>query len=155
MTSESKEKIKIIKNGPYQVKGNIPLSQLAYIIETGGKMTFEDEKKYDTGETYFICRCGKTKNHPFCDGAHTKETPFNGTETADQAGNDEKIEAGISPKANMLINKPTGIYGPMVVAGRVSVESSKGGLYPLRNKVALCTCGKSKNKPFCDGSHAQ
>ena len=44
-------------------------------------------------------------------------------------------------------------FGPLCVAGKVSVESSEGKTYPNRPRRALCRCGKSHNKPFCDGSH--
>jgi hypothetical protein len=43
--------------------------------------------------------------------------------------------------------------GPLFVRGGISVKSSDGYEYEKRNRVALCTCGKSKNKPFCDGAH--
>jgi len=43
--------------------------------------------------------------------------------------------------------------GPMLVKGGIQVESADGYKYEARNRVALCTCGKSKNKPFCDASH--
>ncbi len=44
-------------------------------------------------------------------------------------------------------------YGPLCVKGKVSIESSDGKTYPSRPRRALCRCGKSRNKPFCDGSH--
>ena len=44
-------------------------------------------------------------------------------------------------------------FGPLCVAGKVSIESSEGKIYPHRPRRALCRCGKSRNKPFCDGSH--
>jgi len=43
--------------------------------------------------------------------------------------------------------------GPILVKGGIPVESSDGYKYEVRNRVALCSCGKSKNKPFCDGTH--
>lgn len=44
-------------------------------------------------------------------------------------------------------------FGPLCVAGKVSLESSEGKTYSSRPRRALCRCGKSHNKPFCDGSH--
>jgi CDGSH-type Zn-finger protein len=44
--------------------------------------------------------------------------------------------------------------GPLWLRGGIPVESSQGFNYELRNRVTLCRCGASKNKPFCDGSHA-
>ncbi|RPI22464.1 MAG: hypothetical protein EHM57_05260, partial [Actinobacteria bacterium] len=45
--------------------------------------------------------------------------------------------------------------GPYWVFGRVTVHSGDGTPYEVRNRVALCRCGQSKNKPFCDGTHAK
>ena len=46
--------------------------------------------------------------------------------------------------------------GPYVVEGSITLVDHQGNEFPLpTNKpaVALCRCGHSKNKPFCDGSH--
>ncbi len=153
MNQESKEKIKILKNGPYQVKGNIPLNQLRYKMEPGKGMEFQEEKKYEVGETYFLCRCGRTKNYPYCDGSHAQEPTFDGTEIATQTGEGEVVEEGATKEASLLITAVGNIHGPVLVKGGIPVEGANGSFYPLRNTASLCTCGKSKNKPFCDGSH--
>ena len=43
--------------------------------------------------------------------------------------------------------------GPLWAKGGIPVESSDGYVYEVRNRVALCGCGRSRNKPFCDASH--
>jgi CDGSH-type Zn-finger protein len=43
--------------------------------------------------------------------------------------------------------------GPLWVRGDVEIESIDGVIYEKRNRVTLCRCGKSKNKPLCDGIH--
>ncbi len=43
--------------------------------------------------------------------------------------------------------------GPLFVSGRVPVSRSDGATLETRNRVTLCRCGESKNKPLCDGSH--
>lgn len=43
--------------------------------------------------------------------------------------------------------------GPLWVRGGIPVESSDGATYEVRNRVTLCRCGRSSNKPFCDGTH--
>jgi CDGSH-type Zn-finger protein len=43
--------------------------------------------------------------------------------------------------------------GPIWVRGGIPVESSDGTTYEVRNRVTLCRCGRSSNKPFCDGTH--
>lgn len=45
--------------------------------------------------------------------------------------------------------------GPYVVRGPVTLTDEDGNAYPLREgkAVALCRCGRSERKPFCDGTH--
>ena len=43
--------------------------------------------------------------------------------------------------------------GPLWVRGGVEVTASDGRTYEVRNRVTLCRCGHSRNKPFCDGTH--
>ncbi|MFC5181255.1 CDGSH iron-sulfur domain-containing protein [Actinomadura harenae] len=54
-----------------------------------------------------------------------------------------------------LIEDPAqGVSGPLWVRGGIPVVDDAGEPYEGRNRMALCRCGASKNKPFCDGSHA-
>lgn len=46
-----------------------------------------------------------------------------------------------------------GVSGPLWVRGGIQIESSDGTLYEIRNRATLCRCGKSSNKPYCDGTH--
>lgn len=43
--------------------------------------------------------------------------------------------------------------GPLLVRGRVRVESPSGDLLIEAGAVSLCRCGRTGNPPFCDGSH--
>jgi uncharacterized Fe-S cluster protein YjdI/CDGSH-type Zn-finger protein len=45
------------------------------------------------------------------------------------------------------------VDGPMYLRGRITIEDERG--QPIREdtRVALCRCGSSGNKPFCDGTH--
>jgi CDGSH-type Zn-finger protein len=45
--------------------------------------------------------------------------------------------------------------GPFLVTGPVTVVDHQGNVFDLtgKEKFALCRCGQSKNRPFCDGSH--
>ena len=45
--------------------------------------------------------------------------------------------------------------GPLLVTGPITLLDAEGNAFNLGGKetVALCRCGHSKNKPFCDGSH--
>ena len=45
--------------------------------------------------------------------------------------------------------------GPIWVSGGVAVERADGEAMEVRNRVTLCRCGQSGNKPLCDGSHTE
>jgi CDGSH-type Zn-finger protein len=45
--------------------------------------------------------------------------------------------------------------GPLWVRGRIPVASADETEYEVRNRVTLCRCGNSRNKPFCDGTHVR
>ena len=45
--------------------------------------------------------------------------------------------------------------GPLYVRGGIPVEGADGQTYETRNRVTLCRCGASKNKPYCDGMHVE
>ena len=47
------------------------------------------------------------------------------------------------------------VSGPLWVKGGVAIEASDGFAYETRNRVTLCRCGRSSNKPFCDGTHCK
>ena len=45
--------------------------------------------------------------------------------------------------------------GPLWVRGGVPIETADGAALEVRNRVSLCRCGASRNKPFCDGAHVE
>jgi CDGSH-type Zn-finger protein len=46
------------------------------------------------------------------------------------------------------------VNGPLWIRGGIPVAGADGREYEVRNRVTLCRCGRSNNKPLCDGSHA-
>jgi len=215
-------KIKVTEDGPYLVSGKVPLQDEKIVNDTDGfPCRWKVTKKYRLEKQYSLCRCGQSKNKPFCDKSHTN-AGFNCEEIAsnvpfeeqaeeiigpnlilkdapllcvhasfcDRAGgiwelteksNETKSkktaieEAGNCPSGRLVINdkkskeavEPAfdqsisatydaeGVVGPLWVKGGIPIESAKGESYEIRNRVTLCQCGKSRNKPFCDGSHYQ
>jgi CDGSH-type Zn-finger protein len=212
-------KIKIVPNGPYLVSGNIPLYK-----ETNEKykmsipLKWIKVKKYETKENYALCRCGLSKNKPFCDGSHrdnfkddkliTKEdldnleaVKYEGLEydlldikplcssarfclrdggiwkLLNKEGKEEiikeiafncpsgrlvifdkngsEIEPDFEPEISILEDTVIGLSGPIWVKGRAPIEYEENKFYKIRNRVTLCRCGLSKNKPFCDGTHVK
>jgi CDGSH-type Zn-finger protein len=63
------------------------------------------------------------------------------------------IEPDLPPSIALVENPQAGTSGPIWVRGGIAIESSDGTTYEIRNRVALCRCGRSGNKPFCDGTH--
>lgn len=47
------------------------------------------------------------------------------------------------------------IPGPLWVTGNIPIERADGQPFETRNRVTLCNCGQSRNKPLCDGTHRQ
>ncbi len=69
---------------------------------------------------------------------------------------DKKTGKPIEPelrKSVGLVTYPGGKSGAIWVRGGIPVVSGDGTKYEIRNRVTLCRCGKSANKPFCDSSH--
>ena len=82
MTADNEPKIRILKDGPYIVSGGVPLiKQGIGTDEQGNSYQWTLEVTYPFKDTYSLCRCGESKNKPFCDGTHLK-IGFDGTETA-------------------------------------------------------------------------
>jgi len=63
------------------------------------------------------------------------------------------IEPEFEPSIGLVEDTQGRKTGPIWVRGGIPVESSSGETYEVRNRVTLCGCGRSSNKPFCDGSH--
>lgn len=67
----------------------------------------------------------------------------------------EVIEPHLPPSIGIVQDPPQNCSGPLWVRGGIEIQSADGESYEVRNRVTLCRCGESKNKPLCDGSHAE
>ncbi|MDR2686088.1 MAG: CDGSH iron-sulfur domain-containing protein [Rickettsiales bacterium] len=70
--------------------------------------------------------------------------------TKDGHSLDEKYD----PELNTIEDSGLKISGPLWVKGGIVVEDENGATYEIRQKQTLCRCGRSGNKPFCNGAHA-
>lgn len=218
-----KDEMKIeVTDGPYIVSGRVPLDKEVIQTDSDGiPCSWQTTASYQTGEAYRLCRCGNSKNMPFCDNSHF-EGDYNKEEVAghkpyienaerfegphltlfdnydlcalarfcDRAGtvwelvkNDDEQSRSIAleecancPSGRLVAcDKKTGkiiepkleksisitedpglmVSGPIRVKGGIEICGEDGKIYEKRNRVTLCRCGKSKNMPFCDTSHAK
>lgn len=216
-------KVRVSKNGPYLVSGAIPLARQTIGADAAGEsQEWQQGGPIAAGDGYALCRCGHSKNKPFCDGTHQK-IGFGGTETASRAPYREQAQLREGPALALtdapalcagarfcdpngtvwkqvmrsdeaevratfirqvnhcpsgrlvaferstgepiehpppvsigLIQDPAeGVSGPLWLRGGIPVIAADGFAYEVRNRVTLCRCGASKNKPFCDGSHVE
>ena len=84
MTDEG-PRIRVTKDGPYQVYGTPPLARLAKIkTEYGEPVDWTSPEPLATGRRFALCRCGRSKTKPFCDDSHLEEPRFDGSEVADR-----------------------------------------------------------------------
>jgi CDGSH-type Zn-finger protein/uncharacterized Fe-S cluster protein YjdI len=94
-----------------------------------------------------LCRCGASGNKPFCDGAH-EAAGFRDQGAVGETGDALESEGG--PVTFKRIAN-----GPILVRGNFSIVAASGRVAWSGDRAALCRCGASKNKPFCDGQHAK
>lgn len=63
------------------------------------------------------------------------------------------IEPAYEPSLAAVADPAEDCLGPLWLRGGVQVTAADGHHYEVRNRVTLCCCGASNNKPFCDGMH--
>jgi len=66
----------------------------------------------------------------------------------------EPQEPDLEPSIGIVEDPDQGVAGPLWVRGGIPVVAADRETYEVRNRVTLCRCGASGNKPFCDASHA-
>jgi CDGSH-type Zn-finger protein/uncharacterized Fe-S cluster protein YjdI len=93
-----------------------------------------------------LCRCGASKNKPYCDGSHTAAGFLATGEPPTQASEPLVVRDGT------LAVKPIK-DGPLHMTGSLELVSGTGRTLNRLQETWLCRCGESKNKPYCDGTH--
>jgi CDGSH-type Zn-finger protein len=66
----------------------------------------------------------------------------------------KSLEPKLTPSIGLIEDPANQCAGPVWLRGGVPVIGADGYHYEVRNRVTLCRCGASQNKPFCDGTHA-
>jgi CDGSH-type Zn-finger protein len=94
--------IRILKDGPLHVTGDIPLYRSTILADREGySIGYSDPVLVPTEGSYTLCRCGDAHDGPFCDGSHV-EIDFDGTETADRRPYVEQADRTEGPGATLL-----------------------------------------------------
>jgi len=116
------------ENGPYAVRA---------ALDVGG-----DVSRYRAT----LCRCGQSKNKPYCDGSHVG--------AAFRASGEPETTAPdpLPARDGALVFTPVR-NGPLRVEGNVEICAGTGRTVARVTQARLCRCGHSKTKPFCDLSH--
>lgn len=121
--------VRVRENGPLAVTGSVEMGDARLFRAT-------------------LCRCGASKNKPFCDSSHAAAGFAATGEPASQESQPLAVRNGalkVTPLAN----------GPLMVEGNLEVCTGTGHTINRTQKCFLCRCGASEKKPFCDGSHKQ
>lgn len=184
-------------------------------VDCKDAVLMQDTKKLDAKSPAYLCRCGQSKNKPFCDGSHVqagfeskrviseetlqtyegKEITINfnrsicagasecvkGLSSVFKSGNNSNwIFPDEDSNENIIKTISTCPSGALsyAIEGKISIDTRtkpkvsiiKNGPYAVEGitleemsvptnfsttKYTLCRCGFSKNKPYCDYSHAE
>jgi CDGSH-type Zn-finger protein/uncharacterized Fe-S cluster protein YjdI len=120
--------LRLRENGPYAVHAPLSIA--------GG----------DDGLRATLCRCGQSRNKPWCDGSHV---------AAGFIASGEPPSGAVDALA--LRDGPLAVWpqknGPLKVQGNLEICAGTGRTVARVTEAWLCRCGQSKNKPFCDLSH--
>lgn len=132
--ADAENTVHVAYNGPLFVRGDLDIDGAP---ETVPGLKFRAA----------LCRCGKSDNKPFCDNSH------------DEAGFRDYGAVGDTGAADTDTGGPLKITpakdGPLLISGNVRIINGSGRSAWRGNRAALCRCGESGNKPFCDGRHKQ
>ena len=67
----------------------------------------------------------------------------------------KKLEPKLEKEIYLIKDEPAQHLGPIYLKGEIQVIGADGFEYEARNRVTLCRCGESRNKPFCDAAHVR
>lgn len=133
-----KNTIAVEADGPLQVAGDLQLEDLEGEPLAGSR---------ETETRLSLCRCGLSQNKPLCDNSHI-EAAFEASGGIGKPAGDSGEESASGPlHVRPAPNGPILLEGPYEITG-------DGDARFVGKKGALCRCGLSGNKPWCDGSHA-
>lgn len=120
-------------------------------VRERGPYAFRGQLQIDgeaSGLRATLCRCGASKNKPFCDGSHN-DIGF------DASGEPPGRGTQLLPVRDGVLAIDPELNGPLAVRGNLEIVSGTGRVVARVTGARLCRCGGSSTKPFCDGTHAK
>jgi len=218
--SSSRPRVVVSNNGPYLVSGDVPLAKQTIVTDGEGEsQQWRQGDAFPAQDSYQLCRCGKSKTKPFCDGTMRRSVStapkppphdvsragagpgrscarahgragavcgrallrsertgvepgraYRGRRAADDfpaavnncpsgrlvawdRATGKPIEHALPVSIGLIEDPSQGVSGPLWLRGGIALLAADGFAYEIRNRMTLCRCGASSNKPFCDGSH--
>jgi CDGSH-type Zn-finger protein len=125
-------------------ESNILITQINGPNLVTGQLTVVTPARVRAMQSAMLCRCGHSRDKPFCDGAHVRSG------FRDAAQLPAKIESEAIGTGSLTIrpiaNGPNRCEGPLVIRGTDKQRASSILTF-------LCRCGESQRKPYCDGTH--
>ena len=126
--------VTLAPNGPLYVRGDVT------VADADGETVIADTR-------VALCRCGLSQHKPFCDNSHLGTFRDAGTMGDTAPLKNTGAQAG-GLCITLAPNGPLLVEGPLTCTGADGTSASGA-------QTALCRCGASANKPFCDGSHRE
>jgi len=117
------------QNGPVEYRGNLRIA--------GGEPI----------KRAVLCRCGQSKNKPYCDNSHIEA----GFEATGERPSDADVQTLAVRDGPVTITPSKN--GPLAVEGNLEIIAASGRRLATKTRTFMCRCGGSGNKPFCDGTH--
>jgi CDGSH-type Zn-finger protein/uncharacterized Fe-S cluster protein YjdI len=133
--AQATNEVSVANNGPLYFSGDLQIDGAAHDMP-GVRLRAA------------LCRCGESDNKPFCDNSHEA------AEFLDRGALGQTGEATLESIGGALVIKRIQ-NGPLIVTGSFSMRAASGREAWRGTRAALCRCGASKNKPFCDGTHKE
>jgi len=145
-------RVRVTKDGPYEVTGGAPLGRTAPIeTEYGEPVDWEPFQPIAAGKRYRLCRCGRSSTKPFCDDSHLDG--FDGTEVADRAPRATRIETfvgdGVVMTDDLSLCTHAGFCGDRFTKVWQMIEKTADPAIRerLKRMVSLCPSGRLDHAP--------
>ena len=131
---ESNNQVRVAHRGPLYITGALEIENLP-------------DEMAGANFRVALCRCGASVNKPFCDNNH-ENIGFNDYGAVGNRG-PGLAEVGGALEIRAIED------GPLMLKGNFNIQAGSGREAWSGTGTALCRCGASKRKPFCDGSHKE